>query len=96
VAEPAGPGRSWLPALAVAGCIAIELAMATAPVGFAVRVAALLALASTAVALSLRQALGGLASRALRLAVMGPVVFSIVLTVVLTLDACARRGGLLR
>ena len=96
MAERARTGRSWLATLAVAGCLAMELAVASAPLGFAARVVALVALAATAVALCLRQALGGLDSRALRLAVVGPVLFSVVLTVVLALDACLRAGAVLR
>lgn len=83
--------------VAIAACVALELGLAASADGAGVRVAALLALAAVAVALCLRQALGGLgASRALRLAVVGPVAFSIVLTVVLMLDAHVRGAGLLR
>jgi len=96
MAEATGRTGTWVPALAVAGCLAAELALAAAPVGWVAQSAALALLAATAVALSLRQALGGLSARALRLAVVGPVVFSIVLVVVLALDAHVRAGALLR
>jgi len=88
--------RPWRGMVAVAGCVALQLGVAAASVDARTRAAALVALAAIAVALSLRQAMGGLQSRALRLAIVGPVVFSIVLTVVLTLDAGVRGGALLR
>lgn len=88
--------RPWLGTFAVAGCVAVELAIASAPLGVRQRAAALLALAALAVGLALRQAMGALASRALRLAVVGPVIFSLVLAVVLALDAWARGEALLR
>jgi|GEM_PF-6867171 len=96
----AGSNRGWLPALAVASCLAVELMVASGPLGSAlgsvVQTTALGALAVSAVALSLRQALGGLSSRALRWAVVGPLVFSLVLVVVLALDAGVRARTLLR
>jgi len=82
---------------AVAACMALQLAVASSSLGPGGRVAALLALTALAVMLCLRQALGGLVgSRALRAAVVGPIVFSIVLTIVLALDAQGRGAGLLR
>jgi len=80
----------------VLGCVALELAIASAPLAAGARAAALVTLAALAVGLALRPALGGLASRAMRLAIVGPIIFSLVLTVVLALDAQARGGALLR
>ena len=95
--DPTAPGpRPWLVAVGVLGCVALELAIASAPLGVRARAAALAALAALAVGLALRQVLGGLASRALRFAVVGPVLFSLLLTVVLALDAYARGEALLR
>lgn len=88
---------AWRAPVAVVVCVALELAIATSPLGSGARTAGLIALAAVAVALSLRQTLGGLVgARALRLAVMGPIAFSIVLAVVLMLDAQLRGGNVLR
>ena len=83
--------------LAVVGCVGLELVLASSPVSPAARVTGLLGLAGAAVALSMRQALGGLGrSRALRAAVLAPLVFSLIVTVVLMLDAHVRGGNLAR
>jgi len=77
--------------------IAIFTVVYLLPVGAGLTTAALLAFAALAVALYLRQALNGLAGApSLRAAVIGPIVFSIVLTVVLALDAGVRAGHVLR
>ena len=89
--------RAWPVTLVVLGCVGLELMVAGSPAGPGARVTALSGLAGAAVALSLRQALGGLVgSRALRAAVVAPLLFSLVLTVVLMLDAHVRGGNLVR
>ena len=93
---PASSRVAWLAPLAVLACVTFELAIAWAPLGVRARTAALLMLAALAVGLALRHALGGLASRGLRRAVVGAVIFSVVLTVVVALDAYARGGAVLR
>jgi len=83
--------------LAVVGCVGLQLLVASSPASPAARVTALLGLAGAAVALSLRQAMGGLLqSRALRAAVVAPLLFSAIVTVVLMLDAHVRGGNLTR
>ncbi len=71
--------------------------MASSAVGEAARVTALLGFAGAAVALSCARRWGGLGgSRAMRAAILVPVVFSVVITVVLMLDAHVRAESLAR
>jgi hypothetical protein len=97
VAEPARSRRPWLIPLTIAACVALQLVVVAAPAGHVARVAALLALAAVAVALGLRQTLAGLAaSWPLRAAVVGTIALSILLIVVLLLDANVRAAEVLR
>jgi hypothetical protein len=93
VDEKVSSGHPWLTTLALFACVALELVIASSPFGAPARVAALLGLATIAVALSLRQALGvGRASLVPRAIVYLPMLFSAVVIVVLLLDAHFRRA----
>jgi hypothetical protein len=92
VDEKASPPRPWLTTLALFACVALELVIASSPFDAPARVAALLGLATIAVAISLRQALGvGPGSLVPRAIVYLPMLFSVIVIVVLLLDAHFRR-----
>jgi hypothetical protein len=93
VAEARSPSGSWPTSVAVIACVAIEGAIAASSFDGALRVTALLGMASVAVGVSFHHAMGfKRESPVLRAVLLVPLAFSIVVIAVLILDAHFRQA----